>query len=48
MGASVIGGADTLAANLWSPVVAQIVVFVMAIVVIRLFPRGIAGRWMRR
>ena len=48
VGASVIGGADTLAANLWSPVVAQIVVFVMAIVVIRLFPRGIAGRWMRR
>ena len=36
---------DTIAANLWSPVVAQIVVFTMAIVVIRIFPRGIAGRW---
>lgn len=42
-GAAVIGGTDTLAANLWSPVVAQIVVFTMAIVVIRLFPRGIAA-----
>ncbi len=45
LGAAAIGGTDTIAANLWSPVVAQIVVFTMAIVVIRLFPRGIAGRW---
>ena len=44
VGASVIGATDTLAANLWSPVVAQIVVFTMAIVVIRMFPRGITGR----
>lgn len=45
VGASVIGGTDTLAANIWSPVIAQIIVFTMAIVVIRLFPRGIvAGR----
>ena len=43
VGASVIGGTDTLAANIWSPVVAQIIVFTMAIVVIRLFPRGIVG-----
>ncbi len=43
VGASVIGGTDTLAANIWSPVVAQIIVFSMAIVVIRLFPRGIVG-----
>ena len=42
-GAGLIGGTDTLAANLWSPVVAQIVVFTMAIVMIRLFPRGLAG-----
>jgi branched-chain amino acid transport system permease protein/urea transport system permease protein len=48
VGASVIGGTDTLAANLWSPVVAQIVVFTMAIVVIRLFPRGITGRRFER
>ncbi len=45
LGAAAIGGTDTIAANLWSPVVAQIVVFTMAIVVIRLFPRGLAGRW---
>ena len=43
-GAGVIGGTDTLAANIWSPVVAQITVFSMAVVAIRLFPRGIAGR----
>jgi len=42
-GAGVIGDTDTLAANLWSPVLAQIVVFAMAIVVIRLFPRGLFG-----
>lgn len=47
-GAAVIGGADTVAANLWSPVAAQIVVFSMAIVAIRLFPRGIAGAWFKR
>ncbi len=42
-GAGVIGGTDTLVANLWSPVVAQITVFTMAVIVIRLFPRGLAG-----
>lgn len=47
-GATVIGGADTVAANLWSPVVAQIVVFSMAIMAIRLFPRGISGAWRKR
>lgn len=47
-GAAVIGGTDTLAANLWSPVIAQITVFTMAVVVIRLFPRGIAGEIERR
>jgi branched-chain amino acid transport system permease protein/urea transport system permease protein len=47
-GAAVVGGADTVAANLWSPVAAQIVVFSMAIVAIRLFPRGIAGAWRKR
>ena len=48
VGASVIGGTDTLAANIWSPVIAQIIVFSMAIVVIRLFPRGIVGGRPRR
>lgn len=47
-GAAVIGGADTVAANMWSAVAAQIVVFSMAIVAIRLFPRGIAGAWLKR
>ena len=42
-GAGLIGGTDTVTANFWSPVVAQIVVFTMAIVMIRLFPRGLAG-----
>jgi len=48
MGAAVIGGTDTIAATIWSSVVAQIVVFSMAIVAIRLFPRGIAGAWLKR
>ena len=43
VGATIIGGTDTVAANLLSPVLAQIIVFTMAIVVIRLFPRGIVG-----
>ncbi|MEE8445749.1 MAG: urea ABC transporter permease subunit UrtB [Alphaproteobacteria bacterium] len=47
-GAIVIGGTDTAAATIWSSVVAQIVVFTMAIIAIRLFPRGIAGAWLRR
>ena len=47
-GAAIIGAADTVAATLWSSVAAQIVVFSMAIVAIRLFPRGIAGAWMKR
>ena len=47
-GAAAVGGADTVASTLWSPVAAQIVVFSMAIVAIRLFPRGIAGAWTKR
>ncbi len=43
VGGGLVGGADTLVANIWSPVVAQIVVFTMAIIVIRLFPRGMIG-----
>lgn len=48
VGAAVIGGTDTIAANIWSSVVAQIIVFSMAVVAIRLFPRGILGEWLRR
>ena len=47
VGAGVIGGTDSLAATIWSPVVAQIVVFTMAIIVIRLFPNGLADAWRR-
>lgn len=47
IGASIIGGAETVFSNLWTPVAAQIVVFTLAVVVIRLFPQGIA-RALRR
>ena len=47
LGAALVGGTDSVAATLWSPVAAQIVVFTMAIVVIRLFPRGLGERWFR-
>ena len=45
VGATVIGGTDSLAAAFWSPVAAQIIVFTMAIVAIRLFPEGLTGSW---
>jgi urea transport system permease protein len=47
-GAGIIGGADTVFSNLWTPVVAQIVVFTFAVVVIRLFPNGIVAAWRGR
>jgi urea transport system permease protein len=43
-GAAIVGGTDTAIANWWSPVAAQIVVFSLAVVAIRLFPRGLTGR----
>lgn len=43
VGGAVVGGTDTLVATLWSPVVAQIVVFTLAVVIIRLFPRGLTA-----
>lgn len=43
VGGSLVGGTDTVAANLLSPVWAQVIVFAMAILVIRLFPRGVMG-----
>lgn len=48
LGAATIGSADTVAANLWSPVIAQIIVFTLAIVAIRLFPQGLIGGIGRR
>lgn len=43
-GASIVGGSNSVVAALWTPVVAQIVVFTLAIVIIRLMPNGITGR----
>ena len=44
VGSAAVGATDNLTATLYSPVWAQLVVFVMAIVVIRLFPRGLVAR----
>ncbi len=45
LGSSLIAGTSTIAASLWTQIVAQVVVFTLAIVVIRLFPNGLtAGR----
>jgi branched-chain amino acid transport system permease protein/urea transport system permease protein len=41
VGAGVVGATDNLTATFFSPVWAQLVVFVAAIIVIRLFPRGL-------
>jgi urea transport system permease protein len=43
LGALVVGGTDSVVARLWSPVVAQIAVFTLAVLVIRLFPTGLLG-----
>ena len=42
-GASIVGITDTAIAAIWSPVMAQIIVFSLAIVMIRLFPRGVTS-----
>lgn len=44
VGSAAVGATDNLTATLYSPVWAQLVVFVMAIIVIRLFPRGLVAR----
>ena len=45
LGSTVIAGANTVVASLWTQVAAQIAVFTLAIVIIRIFPRGLtAGR----
>ncbi len=41
VGAGVVGATDNLTATLFSPVWAQLVVFVAAIIIIRFFPRGL-------
>ena len=43
-GAGIIGGSNSVVAAIWTPVVAQIAVFSLAIVVIRLMPGGVTGR----
>jgi branched-chain amino acid transport system permease protein/urea transport system permease protein len=43
LGTSVIGGASTVVASFWSQVVAQIAVFSLAILIIRVFPQGLMG-----
>jgi urea transport system permease protein len=43
LGTSVIAGSSTVVASIWTQVVAQIAVFSLAIVIIRIFPRGLAG-----
>lgn len=44
MGTGIIGSASTVVSSLWTQVAAQITVFTLAIVLIRLFPQGITGR----
>jgi urea transport system permease protein len=43
LGTSLIAGSSTVVASLWTQVTAQIAVFTLAIVIIRIFPRGLAG-----
>jgi branched-chain amino acid transport system permease protein/urea transport system permease protein len=48
LGAGLIGATDSVTASLWSPVLAQVVVFTMAVVAIRLFPGGLLKSGGRR
>jgi branched-chain amino acid transport system permease protein/urea transport system permease protein len=43
LGTSLIAGSSTVVSSVWTQVAAQIVVFTLAIVVIRLFPNGLTG-----
>ena len=43
-GSALVGGTDSLVASLWSPVAAQLVVFTLAVIVIRLCPEGLYAR----
>lgn len=44
LGSGIIGTANTVVSSLWTQVAAQIVVFSLAIVLIRMFPEGLTGR----
>jgi urea transport system permease protein len=44
LGTTLIAGASTVVASFWTQVLAQVVVFSLAIAVIRLFPQGLTGR----
>jgi urea transport system permease protein len=43
LGTSVIAGSSTVVASFWTQVVAQIAVFSLAILIIRVFPQGLMG-----
>jgi urea transport system permease protein len=43
-GTAVISSTSVLVSDVWTQVVAQVVVFTLAILVIRFFPQGITGR----
>jgi urea transport system permease protein len=43
LGTALIAGAGTVVSSIWTQITAQIVVFALAIVVIRLFPQGLTG-----
>ncbi len=45
LGTSLIAGSSTIISSLETQIVAQIVVFSLAIAVIRLFPKGLSGGW---
>ena len=44
LGTGIIGSASTVVSSVWTQVAAQIVVFSLAILLIRLFPQGLTGR----
>jgi branched-chain amino acid transport system permease protein/urea transport system permease protein len=43
-GSSLVGGGSSIIAAIKTPVVSQIIVFSMAIIIIRIFPNGVSGR----
>jgi branched-chain amino acid transport system permease protein/urea transport system permease protein len=43
LGTSLIAGGSTVIASYWTQVVAQIAVFSLAILIIRIFPQGLTG-----
>ena len=43
LGTTLIAGSSTVVSSVWTQIVAQMVVFALAIVVIRIFPQGLTG-----